>query len=302
MGIPITRIQRNGISLPEVIGVTACLAAGLFAGCWLFIKDDAQLADIGNRERNSTPATPTEATETSAPTTEEAELRSIQQNIIDEINASRGALPAADDQQPSVSQPNSPSIDQSEVRALLGEDQSSPSKSRQSAGSQPTRPSKKQTASLEADSAPSPASSNGPQTLAYWNAMNNVMAEEESMRATPAGGLTKENAADFIDRRGKAGNYAATELRGLDRSGVDPDVVALGGDIAAWYERGAQLNDRANYLLNQASDDTRRGQMGHNWGDSEKAHNASVAEINRRGDTLRLQMSQKYGLKFPDLR
>jgi hypothetical protein len=279
------RSQRRGITIPELTGVIACVGVGLIAGGWMFLNRTAP-SDDRPALRNSTDAA------TSAPTLsqEEADLRAIQRKIIKEIEESKAHR--ADNDEPAIAfDPNQKTIAHSDVRSLLGERKPTPHGA--------AKTSSKKTQSRGANAA---IGSNGPQTLAFWNAMNNVMAEEETMRATPAGGLTKENAADFIARRGQAGNYAATELRGLDRAGVDPEVVALGTDIAAWYERGTKLNDRASYLVNQASDETRRGQTGKSWGDSEKSHNASVAEINRRGDALRVKMSHKYGLKFPDLR
>jgi hypothetical protein len=282
------RLQRSGITLPEVTGVIACLGVGMFTGYFMFMSG-SRLAESDHAPQNSSVAPSELTTDSPAISKEETELRAIQQNIIAELSTAPSQSPDENAPIEALDPQNQP-IDNADIRALLGGKKTSLSTDKTSAA-------QAQNAGVN-----SKTDSNGPQTLAYWNAMNNVMAEEESMRATPGGGLTKENAADFIARRGEAGNYAATELRGLDRSGVDPDVLALGTDIAAWYERGTQLNGRAEYLMNQASDETRRGQTGKSWGDSEKAHNAGVADINRRGDALRVKMSQKYGLKFPDLR
>jgi hypothetical protein len=142
----------------------------------------------------------------------------------------------------------------------------------------------------------------GRRTLEYWIAMNEIMANEEAMRSATIGGVNQANAADFIARRGRAGTYAAESFRKLDTTGVDPEVVKLSADIANWYEQGTQLNNKADYLLNHADPNTRRGQTGKSWADSEKSHQASVQEINRRGDRLERELSQRYGLTFPDLR
>lgn len=301
MGTFVKRSHRSGISLPEVIGLMACLAAGLLVGCWLFFEEEAKVAALDAAHAKSS-LTPAEVA-TSAPvlTKEEAELHKIQQDIINDINAAQKSHPAPNEAEKGDAQIDAQDINAASVQALLGEDQSTTSDVTPTAKHAATEQRTTQPVGL-ATNERSPGTATGPQTLAYWNAMNNVMAEEESMRAAPAGGVTKENAADFIARRGEAGNYAATELRGLDRTGVDLAVVALGGEIATWYEQGTQLNDKASYLLNQASDQTRQGQTGRSWGNSEKAHSASVAKINRRGDALRVEMSKKYGLKFPDLR
>ena len=56
-----------------------------------------------------------------------------------------------------------------------------------------------------------------------------------------------------------------------------------------------------SFLLNDADEDTRRGHAGTSWGESEKQHHKSVDSLNRRGDELRDQMIERYGIEFPDL-
>jgi hypothetical protein len=128
------------------------------------------------------------------------------------------------------------------------------------------------------------------------------MLEEEQMRAVPAGGLTAANVAEFLTGRGKSGEYAAQAIRELSTGGVDADVVALAGDIAAWYEKGTKLNDMASHLLHEADETSRRGTPGKKWSTAEKEHHQSVSALNRRGDQLRTRLTEKYGLAFPDLR
>ena len=141
----------------------------------------------------------------------------------------------------------------------------------------------------------------GRRTLEYWNQLNEIMLREEQMRKAPLGGLTAQNVRDFLGRRGKAGRFAA-EMRKLSTDGVDPEVVGQASQIIAWYERGTQVNDTANFLVTKADGSARRGAAGQQWKQAEQDHNASVDDINRRGDEIRQRMIQKYGLAFPDLR
>ena len=142
----------------------------------------------------------------------------------------------------------------------------------------------------------------GRRTLRYWNKLNEIMASEEAMRKPPSKGLTVANVGDFLSRRGQAGGFAARAIRKLDTENVDAAVVAQGMDIASWYDQGNSLNDTAKNLFNSSGTHERRGQPGQQWGDAEKAHGQSVGELNRRGDVLRREMIEKYGLPFPDLR
>ena len=106
----------------------------------------------------------------------------------------------------------------------------------------------------------------GRRTLAYWGALNEIMATEEATRQAPPGGLTQANVADFLSRRGQAGKFAARAFRKLNPTGVDPEVVRHGSDLAAWYEKGTQLNNTAGFLLHQADGATRRGSAGFGLG------------------------------------
>ena len=142
----------------------------------------------------------------------------------------------------------------------------------------------------------------GRRTLAYWRALNEIMATEEATRQAPSGGLTQANVADFLSRRGQAGKFAARAFRKLNPTEVDPEVVRHVSDLAAWYEKGTQLNQTADFLLHQADGATRRGSAGSDWGNAEKQHNQAVNGLNRRGDLLRQKMIEKYGLAFPDLK
>ena len=142
----------------------------------------------------------------------------------------------------------------------------------------------------------------GQRTLAYWNELNNIMLREEQMRKAPMGGLTAQNVKNFLKRRGQANKYAADAIHRLPTELVDPAVIAQASAIAGWYNHGSQVNDTADHLVSKGSGSERRGAPGEAWKQAEQQHNQSVDDINRRGDELRQQMIQKYGLPFPDLR
>lgn len=144
------------------------------------------------------------------------------------------------------------------------------------------------------------ASSKGARTLAYWNQMNAIFAQEAEMRAVPAGGLKASNAADFLQRRTSAGQFAAQALRGLNKTDVDREVVQLAAEIARWYDQGVTNSSNATGLLG-ADRKTRQGSRGKQWKSSEKDHNRQVKNINSKGEQVRQRMSKKYGIPFPPM-
>jgi hypothetical protein len=145
-----------------------------------------------------------------------------------------------------------------------------------------------------------PLQATGETTLAYWNALNAIMMRELSMRAAPPQ-LTAGNAMSFVSGQSGAYQYAAAAIRKLSIAEVDPEVVALARDLAAWYEQGLANNRTAESLLGSADIAARQGSTGNNWQTAEKQHREQCLQINLRGEQLRNSLSRKYGLAFPKL-
>ncbi|MCC7084232.1 MAG: hypothetical protein IT427_04405 [Pirellulales bacterium] len=155
----------------------------------------------------------------------------------------------------------------------------------------PTAPSAKQTPA---------ASSTGQRTLAYWNKLNSIMAREAAMRSAPPQ-LTAANAISFVSNQTSAYEYAATAMRQLSTTGVDPQAVAIGRDIAAWYDQGVANSRSAESLLGSDDIASRQGAAGQGWSSAAKQHREQCLAINRRGEQLRQALSRRYGLDFPAL-
>lgn len=151
--------------------------------------------------------------------------------------------------------------------------------------------------------APRPdAAAPGPATLAYWNAINAVIEQEEKMRAAPTEGISNSNAVDFTDRRIAAGTFAAESLKTLPSAGVDSDAIALSGKLAAWYLKGVEICKKGKYLLEKADVKTRKGPQGKEWQKQDKEHQQSVAGLNAQGEQVRTRLAAKYRLTFPPLK
>jgi hypothetical protein len=141
----------------------------------------------------------------------------------------------------------------------------------------------------------------GAATLAFWNRMNDVIAQEAVMRTVPSGGLTAASAGEFLNRRIAAAKFAAGALKELDRKDVDPLVAEFARTLAEWYAAGATVNEEGQRLLAQEAE-ARRGPAGVRWQTTYKQHEQRVEEINASGARVRDAMQKKYGLEFPPLR
>ncbi len=146
----------------------------------------------------------------------------------------------------------------------------------------------------------SAATADGQRTLAYWNQLNAIMAQETAMRGSAAD-VTAENAPSLVAARREAFQFAAQAIRQLDPEGADPEVVAIAYDIAQWYDEGTANSQEAESLLGTADVATRRGPRGSSWRTNEQRHRDRCLEINRHGAELQRKMSEKYQLAFPKL-
>jgi len=164
-------------------------------------------------------------------------------------------------------------------------------------------PARESAAPQPAKSTPKPASSgqnSGAATFAYWNALNDIIVREASMRSAPDSGLSAANAGDFLSRRVEAGRFASSEIRRLDKSAVDPSVTRLGSQLAVWYDDNVKVAQAGGNLLG-ADAASRQGQAGKHYQADERSLQRDVTTINREAEQIRRKMSQKYGLDFPQL-
>ena len=129
-------------------------------------------------------------------------------------------------------------------------------------------------------------------------------------------------------------DVASSRISDLSVANVDTDVAFLAAEISAWYQELKDIYDKAFQLQvdfvradkhfrspEAAADAFVRGLLGDPLGTSNDAKaaeryflerfeqhrrdleksNRDVIEINKRGDLLRIQLTNKYNLEFPDL-
>jgi hypothetical protein len=113
--------------------------------------------------------------------------------------------------------------------------------------------------------------------------------------------VTAANAGGFVESRLQAGRFATGAIRDLDTTGVDPDAIALGRELVAWYQEEVTLNERASSLIGSGSVAERKGTAGNSWRSGEAQHHKKCDDLNRHGAELRTRLARKYSLAFPPL-
>ncbi|MGQ0633412.1 MAG: hypothetical protein ACT4QC_02280 [Planctomycetaceae bacterium] len=296
--------QRGHSSL-NVVVVVAGLAGGVLLGA-LLLRDGASAGGAAQATQRSPsgPSSELSSAEPAAPIADEAEVELLKRRIAAlekaqlrrrladlEKAQARESTDGDDDDLSAVEEAAGRRFDINESRPGTGQ-----RGERRERSFDPVR-------EVPAAAAPSQAVESvvqGHATLAYWNALNDIIARDAGMRTAP-GKVTAENAGGFVEGRVRAGKFAATAIRALYASGVDSEAIALGQELAAWYDEEAALGGRAGSLLASSDIAARTGAAGHAWRASEDEHRRKCDAVNRRAAELRTRLSKKYDLAFPAL-
>jgi hypothetical protein len=156
-------------------------------------------------------------------------------------------------------------------------------------------------AGLVDENAPTDAAT-GQNTLALWNGVRQVLAEEQSYLASSAGRLATGEPLELVEVRAQASNQTAGRLRTLAVSGADPALVKYIDNLSAWNQTGGSLFTQAAILMRKLGSDAQNGSFGEKWAAEEARHRESQARLVRQGDALGDYFQTKYGREFAPLR
>lgn len=175
-----------------------------------------------------------------------------------------------------------------------------------------------------ASAAPTAHSTNAQATLKFWNDMNALIAEEWKVRSKC------KDFTLYID----ICKDASRKINALSIQGVDSDVSTLAVEISAWYHDEGLIIVKAKDLMNQwlrvqqyykspeaATEALLRCLMGDPLAKADEAiatnnlyaekfdglkkehgdHQKKLTEVNRKGGIIRIKITEKYGVVFPEL-
>lgn len=150
-----------------------------------------------------------------------------------------------------------------------------------------------------ADEASEEAPSPGEATLAFWNRLREIFREEQQVRAAgeqEAGG----NARGILFAHSEAYALAARNIRQIPNPSVDAEAILLAEEIAAWYDRGAELADEGS-LLDEGELSSAQSPMGRRWHTSRIQHREELDLLSRKCGSLRGKLTARYRLHFAEL-
>jgi hypothetical protein len=82
-------------------------------------------------------------------------------------------------------------------------------------------------------------------SLAYWSRLNEVVHRQATLQLEAESAANEGNATKVASLKARISRFSAEAIRALATADVDPTAAKLGGEIAAWYDDGADLYEQA---------------------------------------------------------
>ncbi|MEX0936919.1 MAG: hypothetical protein WDZ59_03590 [Pirellulales bacterium] len=142
----------------------------------------------------------------------------------------------------------------------------------------------------------------GDASLAYWNQVQQAVAQEQTLLRANAPALAGGNAETLVAFREKGANLLAAALAKLKPGAeVDPAVVKYTRQLQNWYADGGTLYAQANFLLREGTLSMQHGRTGKEWTEAEVLHTQARERLVRQEEALRLYLSETYRVEYPPL-
>jgi hypothetical protein len=138
-------------------------------------------------------------------------------------------------------------------------------------------------------------------TLAYWNRLGEIASGEAALQADAASAFNDTNAAKVFAIKSRISRFAAKAVEAVPQDGVDRSVVQFGRQIGAWYDRAAELYDKAVHIWESTSAGTQaRMQMNEDWGRADLQHRNETRLLDEKASAVRGGVSRRFGHEFPE--
>lgn len=157
--------------------------------------------------------------------------------------------------------------------------------------------------SRKADTAatdPPELSTVGKETLSFWNRLQQIVQHEQQMRFD----AQRKAAADthvILRVHQEAYATAAESIREIPTRSVDRLALKLAEDLAAWYERGAELADEGGSYLDAGELTVSPGPLERRWHVAQKQHAEERDLLRRKCTSVCGKLRARYGVDFADL-
>jgi hypothetical protein len=137
-------------------------------------------------------------------------------------------------------------------------------------------------------------------TKSYWQRINEIVLNEETLQRDAAVAIDNENAARVFAIKGRVSRFAAKSIESVPHEGVDESLVQFGRQLLLWYDKGGELYEEAVQIWETPTGQGARTQLTENWKRAELQHRHEARLLRERAAVLRSSMSRQFAEEFPE--
>jgi len=138
-------------------------------------------------------------------------------------------------------------------------------------------------------------------SLDYWTRLSDVVHSQATLQLDAESAATEGNATKVAALKGRVSRFSASAIRALPTANVDPAALALGKELATWYENGAGLYDQAVQIWESPA----RGQGGQQvtqaWEQAQTQQRNEGRLLGDRVASVRDSLTRRFGDGFAPL-
>jgi hypothetical protein len=102
-------------------------------------------------------------------------------------------------------------------------------------------------------------------TIAYWAELQKVVGKQSELQLDAEQAATDVSATKLAAVKSRISRYAADAIRAIPKSDVDASAVAIGRELAHWYEQGANVLNQAVQVWEATNPGPNGSQLTKDW-------------------------------------
>jgi hypothetical protein len=137
--------------------------------------------------------------------------------------------------------------------------------------------------------------------LDYWARISDIVRSQAALQLDAESAATEGNATKVAALKGRISRFSASAIRALPTTNVDPAAVALGKELATWYEAGAGLYDQAVQIWESPARGQAGQQVTQEWEQAQLQHHNEGRLLRGRVAAVRDSLTRRFGDEFAPL-
>jgi hypothetical protein len=137
-------------------------------------------------------------------------------------------------------------------------------------------------------------------TCSYWQRLSEVARSEAALQRDAEVAFDESNAAKVFAIKGRISRFAAKTAEAIPSESVDPTIVLFGQQLADWYQRTAELYERAVQIWESPSTNQARNELNKDWRAAELQHRNEARLLYERAAAVRNTLSRQFGEELPE--